>query len=66
MKIHKREQIVADARADVAIAISKAFQKHGVTYGEATQILAAELAGLAKYQIREERHSDASKPGGVE
>jgi len=66
MQRHPREQFVNSAKAAIAEAILKASEEHDLTYGELTAILAGELASVAKYQIREERHPDEpDKPGGV-
>lgn len=61
MKIHEREQIVAEARYEISKAITDCLKKHGLTYGEITSILGGEISGLAKSQIREERSSDSSE-----
>lgn len=45
----------------------RARTEHQLTEGECMRILAEELASLAKYEIRQERHpEDPSKPGGLE
>lgn len=66
MRIHPREQIVDQARLQIASAILSASKVHDLTDGELTAILAGELSSLAKYQIRQERHpNDPDKPGGL-
>jgi hypothetical protein len=41
-------------------------EKHGLTDGEVTKIIASRLASDAMYLIRSERHGDSDKPGGIE
>jgi hypothetical protein len=67
MKLHPRHSIVTEARHDIAQAVTRAVTKHDITYGELFSILAGEMAGWAKYAIREERHpDDPDTPGDVE
>lgn len=66
MKIHPREQVVGQAKCQIKAAILAAVQAHGLTNGELSSILAEEIASVAKYQIRAERHpNDPDKPGGL-
>ena len=65
MKLHERVMIVQAARLEVSQATLAAIEKHNLTYGEVTAILAEVLATWAKYQIRGERHpDDPEKRGG--
>ena len=45
-------------------------QKHELTEGETPRVFVSlinrELGGMAKYQIRMERHGDPDKEGGLE
>lgn len=53
--IHSRHEQVSRAGIDIMTAVADAVKKYDLTYGELTAILARELAGWAKYQIRDER-----------
>lgn len=67
MKLHKRELMVNQKRADICLMIFEAFREADLTYGESISILSEVLAHLSKYMIRDERHPNAfDKPGGLE
>lgn len=65
-KLHPRHYPVAKAGSELTTFVLSLVEKHGLTWGETTRILAEELALLAKYQIREERHGDDGYPGDIE
>lgn len=65
MKLHEREMIVAAADVDLSMFILKLMEKHDLTAAETCQMLAGQIATVCKYQIRVDRHGDASKPGGL-
>lgn len=67
MKRHKREPIVGEAQGKIGMAINRIAMEYDLTYGEMTRIVASELAHLAKWMIRAERHpDDPNRPGGLE
>lgn len=59
MQIHPRHQPVTDAKIEIGQAILKAADKYELTYGELTNILAQELAGFSKDQIKKERSTES-------
>jgi len=66
MKLHPRTQIVAKAGYELCSALLSIIEKHQLTYGEVTAILADQLQMNAKYQIRNERHGNSDEPGDAE
>ena len=71
MRIHSREQMVNEAKGKASLALLEALDKYpDLTNGEYVKVVnqvAYELiASWAKYQIREERHGDPDKEGGLE
>lgn len=70
MRIHPREEQTRKAENELRSAILDIVQKHKLTEGEALRVVneacSSWIAGVAKYAIREERHGDATKPGGLE
>lgn len=54
-----RHQPVTDAKIEIRQAILKAADKYELTYGELTNILAQELAGFSKDQIKKERSTES-------
>lgn len=70
MKIHQREQTVRAAELELRCAINDTIKKHKLTSGESLRVvitIAYEWIGnMARYAIREERHGDSDKPGGLE
>ena len=66
IKIHKRSQIVTNARCEFDKFLLDLEQKHELTFGEMFGILGSAIANLAKYQIRSERHPDDPDKKGDE
>jgi hypothetical protein len=71
MKLHPREQIVNTARTDLTEKLLQWHKAHDLTDGELFSVigdvLGGQIANLAKYMIRAERHpDDPDKPGGWE
>ena len=70
MRIHPREERCHKAENELRESLLEIVQKHELTEAEALRVVNAALSGwvgsVAKYAIREERHGDPSKPGGVE
>lgn len=71
LRLHPREQIVGHARADLADAVFGWRRNHtDLTQAETISMLAdvlgTSITGITKYAIREERHGDPDKPGGLE
>lgn len=62
MKIHPREAVVDKAE----MALLEWSIKYGLTIGEETMLFSLRISSNAKYQIRQERHGDTSKEGGLE
>ncbi len=69
MRLHPREMVVRQAKCDLLNAILDVVAKHELTEGEQLSVVAGELSswvmGVAKYAIREERHGDPEKCGGL-
>lgn len=73
LRMHPREPMVRTAENDLRKAISDVvFRKYDgerLSPGEQLRVVNAAcsdwIANEAKYTIREERHGDASKPGGL-
>lgn len=59
MQIHPRHKPVTDAKIEIGRAILNAAEKYELTYGELTNIIAQELAGLSKDQIKKERSTES-------
>lgn len=70
MRLHPREEIVTRARVDLMEKLLDWRRDHDLTTAELFSILGGilgdQIAGIAKYLIREERHGDQDKPGGLE
>jgi hypothetical protein len=73
IRMHKREQLVQDAEIALMDAINEWYRSDAVaklTEWELVSLLSSQLSnrlgGIAKYAIRDERHGDRNKPGGVE
>ena len=64
-QLHERVFPVQQAAAEIQMEFWRSVEKHELTYGEVVSIVSEILASAAKYMIREERHGDASKPGGL-
>jgi hypothetical protein len=71
VRLHSREDVVTRARLDLADRILDWRRTHeDLTCGEMFSVLGdvgcGQIANLAKYLIREERHpDDPDKPGGL-
>lgn len=69
MKIHEREPMVKRSAIALRDAVDKWRDVHKLTTPEElrvlNQVFGSEIAAIAKYAIREERHGDSSKPGGL-
>lgn len=69
MRIHPREEIVRRAENELANTLATTVAKHRLTEPEALRAVNAAcsswIASVAKYAIREERHGDATKEGGL-
>lgn len=67
--IHPREKLVNKAEREIENTISNILEKHDLTVAEELRVLAAVLGNrigmTAKFMIREERHGDTDKPGGL-
>lgn len=65
-KVHPRERITKEAAQKLRLAIAEVTRE--LTTWETTQVVALvfgeELSGIAKYQIRYERHGNYDTPGG--
>lgn len=66
MKVHERFFIVQAAGIEFKRFFLQLEKDNDLTYGEMTQMLAVELANLAKYQIRSERHPENPDKQGDE
>ena len=70
LRLHERELLVRKAEGEVRAAFLDALRKHDLTGGEELRVVSSVLADylqtFAKYAIREERHGDASKAGGLQ
>ena len=72
MRLHPREVLVTEARLDLTRRVLVWREQHDdLTFGELLPILggtlSSQITGLAKYEIRPERHpNDPDKPGGLE
>lgn len=66
LKIHKRSQIVTNARLEFDKFLLDLEQKYELTFGEMFSIIGNAIANLAKYQIRHERHPDDPDKKGDE
>lgn len=69
MRLHERERQVSMARIDLVKAWLDIQEKHDLTQGECLSVLASfvgtDLGLMAKFMIRQERHGDPDKPGGL-
>lgn len=68
-KLHPRELATIKAESAVTRAIYGTLAKHDLTDGEALRVIVAAfgsvLGGMAKAEIRQERHGRKDKPGGL-
>lgn len=67
MKIHPREALVREAENKIRLVYVEALK--GLTTCEAISVVNhmafTEIGGMMKFAIREERHGDTDKPGGL-
>ena len=63
MQLHQRSNMVARTKGDIELAILKIVDEKDLTFGEIVSVLGGIIQNFAMYQIREERHGDASKKG---
>lgn len=63
MQLHKRTMLVNIAKADIQTAILKIANDKDLTFGEVMSILGGIIQSSSMYEIRQERHGDASKKG---
>ena len=72
MRLHPREELVRDSRLELMNRLADWNEKHTeeLTEVEWIQIITScfswEMSTFCKFAIREERHGDADKPGGLE
>ena len=70
LRLHPREMPVQRASADLRQAVCDWRDRHDLTEAETlavlTEVLGGSIGSIAKYAIREERHGDPDKPGGLE
>jgi hypothetical protein len=66
IRLHKRGDIVENARNELATFLLALERKHELTFGELFKILGNAIANLATYQIRAERHPDDPDKKGDE
>jgi hydrogenase maturation factor len=70
MRIHHREENVRRATMALNKALIDTLTKEALTAGETIRVLMAVFGGhldsIAKFAIRQERHGDEDKPGGLE
>lgn len=69
MKQHEREQVVREVELKLGKHLVDTLMETDLTYGEQLRVLTEVygnfLARMAKYMIREERHGDPNKCGGL-
>lgn len=65
--LHPRERLVTKAKLDLQMAIEGPLE--GLTEAEklrvVNSVLSSYIGSVVKYAIREERHGDLEKPGGL-
>ena len=71
MRLHKREELVTVAAADLDRVIFEWGKRHPeLTAAEYIKVVLGtsndKVQGLLKLEIRQERHGNTDKPGGVE
>ena len=66
IKIHKRSQIVTNARLEFDQFLFDLEKNYELTFGELFSIVGNAITNLAKYQIRAERHPDDPDKKGDE
>ena len=69
MRIHKREFTVRQAELEITEAVHKITDKHKLTTWEMLRVVNVALSGvigsIVRYEIRNERHGNYDKPGGL-
>ncbi len=67
--MHERELVVKEVQLKLSKYLCDTMLESDLTYGEQLRVLAEVygnwIAGIAKYMIREERHGDTNRPGGL-
>jgi hypothetical protein len=67
-RMHEREALVRAAETKLRTALAEATE--GLTEYESLRVVngcaSDYIGGIAKYGIREERHGNVNKPGGLE
>lgn len=61
MKIHPRHELVSRASKEYGNMVCDWMEKHNLTFGEMYQILALEIASLARSHIQQERRRVGTK-----
>lgn len=69
MKMHPREQVAKEVSLKLSKHLCDTMLDSDLTYGEQLRVLEEVygnwIASIAKYMIREERHGDPNKCGGL-
>ena len=69
MKMHEREMVVKEVQLKLSKHLCDTMIDSDLTYGEQLRVLTEVygnwIASIAKYMIREERHGDTTKCGGL-
>lgn len=69
MRMHPRERLVDEAEKVIAAAVLKVLEDFDLTDAEyisvLTNALNTAILRRTKYMIRQERHGDPNKPGGL-
>jgi len=67
MELHEREKMVKEIEWDIGDVIAEKTRE--LTTGEAIRVFCSlfngQISTIAKYMIREERHGESDKPGGL-
>jgi hypothetical protein len=63
VRLHERTLPVARALNELTGFLLDHQQKHGLTDAELLRWHAQQIAAIAKYEVRHERHGDADKKG---
>jgi hypothetical protein len=64
VRLHPRHAIVNVAGNELFEFVRELIERHGLTHGEVTALLAASVSARASYQIRDERRRGASSKRG--
>ncbi len=65
MKRHERDVHVRKASLQIEMKISDMAREYDLTDVEVLQMLVSYQQSTLKYMLREERHGDRDKPGGL-